>query len=218
MSSQILLRLASQIDAALPQLALLAVGRKLTVAILFAVLRLASCSPLWESRTALAFRNCYSTMERRFSYMWASVYLVLVAYVVFDVASNIDDFINCKAHEVPRPMGIYCAVSLVCFVFTSRLSTSVMSSVVMLCAKDMNILTGIACIVNFAIWADVKGTSLTLFAMSCLAGVHFVFCKLSSSAFLCCSGFVWEATWAWLAVLSSIVDSLKRGGMLKKER
>lgn len=210
MSSAILLRLASHIDAAIPQLALLAVGRKLTAMVVYAALTLASFSVVWKSRTVLLLRNCYSTMKLRFAYMWATVYFMLVAYVIYDVTSNVNDFINCKAHEIPRPMGIYCSVSLVCFVFTTKISTSVMSCMVMLCAKDMNILTGIACIVNFAVWADAKGTSLTLFAVSCLAGVHFVFCRLSSSAALCCSGLVCEVTWAWLTVSSSAMGSMVR--------
>lgn len=218
MSAEILLRLSENIEAALPQLMLLALGRKVVHEIVHVALRLATCSSLWNSRTVLSLRDCYATVELRFAYLWATCYMSLVAYVVYDTASNLDEFINCKAHEVPRPLGIYCATSLVCFVFTTKLSTSAMSCVVMLCAKQFNILTGIAAAVNLAIWANIRGTSALLVAASSLAGAHFVFCRLSSSASLCSVGFIWSALWSWIAVIRACWHNVIHTSVVKKAR
>jgi len=216
MSEKILLTLSKQIDAAIPQLMMLALGRKITHVLLRVLIKACSMSSAWNTKSIKSLRECYNTVELRFSYLWATCYMTLIAYVIYDCISNAADFINCKAHDVPRPIGIFCSVALACFVFTTKLSTSVMSLVVMLCAKQMNILTGLACVVNFAIWADVRGTSLTLLAASVLAGVHFVFCRLSSSAGLCTVGMVWCAVWAWMGVLGSLVSSSKVTAEAKK--
>lgn len=217
MSAEILITLSKQIDAAIPQLMMLAAGRKITHGLLCLALKACSMSSVWNCKPVQSLRDCYDTVELRFSYAWATCYMMLIAYVLYDSITNANDFINCKEHNVPRPIGIFCAVALTCFVFTTKLSTSVMSVVVMLCAKQMNILTGLACVVNFAIWADLRGTSLTLLAASMLAGVHFFFCRLSSSAGLCTAGMVWCAVWAWLGVLNSLVSSAKGVATVKKE-
>ena len=202
--STALIGLSNQIDAALPQLAMLAVGRKLAVATVWTALGLVSCSPLWHLKAVRKLRNFCRVVQRRASYVWASVYVLLCTYVVWDTASNVTNFVNCKAHGAARPVAIHCAVSLVCFVFTSKISTSVMSLITMFCAKDMNVLTGVAGIVNFAVWADCRGCSLTLFAVACLSGTHFAFCRARSSALLCVAGLAWDALWTWLAIVRSI--------------
>ena len=204
------MRLASQLDTAIPQIALLAIARKLSIATVYAMLKIVSYSSVSQSNTIRSFKNCYRTMETRLAYMWVSAYIFLVFYVLWDFAFHVNGLINCEKHELPRPLGIYCATSLACFVFTSKLSTSMMSCVVMICAKEMNMLTGIACIVNFSAWAGVRGTSITLFAVSLLSGVHFLFCGHSSSALLCCCGFAWAFVWVWLTLLSSIFDNINR--------
>lgn len=209
MSAQILLTLSTQINDAIPELLMLAAGRKLAAVVVYAMFRMCALTSLWQTQRATAFAECYRVVESRFRYAWATAYFVLVMYVLHDVLLNIDDFIKCSAHNVPRPIGIYCAISLTCFVFTSKLSTSLMSLVVMLCAKDRSILTGIACAVNFAIWANVQGTSLTLFAASMLAGAHFFFCRVNSSAALCVSGVAWCFVWTWLGFVVSMFNGAK---------
>ena len=209
MSAETLIALSKQIDAAIPHLMLMALGRKIAHEIGRGVLKMLSCSSLWESRVCLSLQECYNTAERRFRYAWATCYMILIAYFIYDMASNSIDFITCKPHNVPRPIGIFCAIALTCFVFTTKLSTSMLSVVVMLCAKEMNLLTGLACVVNFAVWADISGVSLTLLVVSILSATHFFFCRLSSSATLCTVGVSWCAFWAWLGVINATLLSVK---------
>lgn len=209
MSAGALIALSKEIDAAIPHLMLMALGRKVVHAIGKGMVTLLSCSPLWEHKIVTSLRTCYDTVERWFQCVWTAFYMLLVVYFAYDTVSNSSDFIACKPHNVPRPIGIFCAVALTCLVFTTKLSTSMFSIVVMLCAKDMNLLTGLACVVNFSVWANIKGTWLTLLAVSILSALHFLFCRLGSSATLSTVGVSWCVAWAWLGFVDSTLSSVK---------
>lgn len=206
--AEILLKLSNEIDAAIPQLMMVAFARKVGATLGRAVLALVSCSAAWDSKAGVSLRLCYVTVERRIARAWALCYACLVAYVVYDTASSAPDFVNCREHQAPRPVGIFCATALVCFVFSTKLSTAAVSCVVLLCAKERSALTGVASAVNFALWADVPATSLTVLAASGLAGAHFVFCRVRSSAALCCVGLVLSAFWAWQGVVGVLLSGV----------
>jgi len=200
--AEVLLRLSSKLDAALPQLLVFAIVRKLTRSFFGVLLYVASCSHVWQNKCALSLRRHYAYVQLKIDQAWAVCYMGLIAYVIMDFASNMDDFLNCKEHRVPRPIGIYCAVALSCFVFTTKLSVSTMSVLVLLCAKDMNTITGMACILNFSVWANIKGTSVAMATCTILSALKFAFCGHSSSAALCLASLSWLSVWGWLAVLS----------------
>ena len=201
--AEVLLRLSSQLDAAIPQLLVFAVVRKLTRSLFGVLLFAASCSHVWQHERTLSLRRHYAYVELKIDQAWAVCYMALIAYVITDFASNMDDFLNCREHSVPRPIGIYCAVALSCFVFTTKLSVSTMSVLVMVCAKDMNTITGLACILNFSVWANIKGTSVAMATCTILSALKFAFCGHSSSAALCLASLSWLSVWGWLAVISS---------------
>lgn len=215
--AEVLLRLSSQLDAAIPQLLLFAVVRKLTRSF-FGVLEFAaSCSHIWQHERALSFRRHYAYVELKIDQAWAVCYIALISYVVVDFASNIDDFLNCREHRVPRPIGIYCAIALTCFVFTTKLSVSTMSVLVMVCAKDMNTITGLACIINFSVWAGIKGTSVAMATSAILSALKFAFCGHSSSAALCLANLSWLSVWGWLAVISSASTAFRTVEVVRKD-
>jgi hypothetical protein len=63
-------------------------------------------------------------MVLRFALAWAACYTLLMAYMVYGAASNAPDFVNCRAHRVLRPTGIFCATALVCFTSQPRRGTA----------------------------------------------------------------------------------------------
>ena len=201
--AEVLQRLSSQLDAAIPQLLAFALFRKLTRSFFEVLVFAASCSRIWKHQHALSFRRHYAYVELKIDQTWAMCYITLICYVVSDLALNLDDFLNCMEHRVPRPIGIYCAIALMCFVFTTKLSVSTMSILVMTCAKEMNTLTGLACIMNFSVWAEIKGTSVAMSMCTILSALKFAFCGHSSSAGLCLASLSWLSVWAWVSVISS---------------
>lgn len=201
--AEILVRLSRQLDAAVPQLMVFAVVRKVAMCVFGALAFVASCSRLWDNKRVLSVRRLYAYIEMRMHQAWVVCCAALILYVVMDLAFNFDDFLNCRQSTVPRPIGIYCAVSLLCFVFTTRVSVSTMSIVVTLCAKDMNTITGLACVLNFCVWADIKGSSVAFAMCSLLSALKFAFCGYSSNAALCVASACWVLVWGWTALVSS---------------
>ena len=207
--SEIMLRLSNQLDAAIPQMLTFAVLRKLARCFLDAMVFFASRSPVWQNKHVLSLRRRYVYVQLKIDQTWAICYVALIAYVVFDVATNLDDFLNCREHSVPRPIGIYCAIALTCFVFTTKLSVSTMSVLVFICAQDMNTMTGLATVLNFSVWADIKGSSVAMTISSALSGLKFAFCGHSSNAGLCCASLGWLCIWGWASVITSAFYNIK---------
>tara|TARA_B100001057_G_scaffold423472_1_gene445634 strand:- start:1159 stop:1797 length:639 start_codon:yes stop_codon:yes gene_type:complete len=200
--ADILIRLSNQLDGAIPQLVLVAVFRKIASSFVSFAAIVFRCSSLSEHRVAVAISRNYHYIQMQVDHAWAVAYFLLIFYVVYDCFLNLDEFLNCRDHPVPRPIGIFCAVSLTCFVFTTKLSVSTLSVVVMLCARDMSTMTGLACVLNFAVWANIKGSSVFMAVCCLLSGMKYVFCGKASNAALLTANICWLCTWAWIAVVS----------------
>lgn len=203
--SEILLRLSKQLESAIPQLTLIALARKLASLVVSCVAVVFRFSALSEHRVVVGLTRYYLYVQTQIDKAWAVAYILLIVYVVYDCVSNIEDLLNCRTHPVPRPLGIFCAVSLTCFIFTTKLSTSTLSVVVMLCARDLSMMTGLACVLNFAVWANIKGSSVFMAVCCILSGSMYAFCGQASNAALFSSNVCWLCTWAWLAVVSKAI-------------
>lgn len=208
--AEILIRLSKQLDAALPQLVLIALARKIASMALLAAAFVFSRSKLSEHRVAVALARNYNYIQSQVDRAWAVAYITLTLYVAYDCVSNLDDFLNCRSHPVPRPVGIFCAISLTCFVFTTKLSVSTLSLVAMLCARDTSTLTGLACVLNFSVWADIQGSSVFMSVCCVLSGAMYVFCGQPSNAALLVSSLCWLSAWAWMAIVSKALTSSVR--------
>ena len=99
MSAEILIKLTKQIDAAIPQLMMLAAARKIAHIFLCLALKAMTLTSVWNCKPMQSLSECYYTVERRFKYAWATCYMMLIAYVLYDSITNADDFINCKKHK-----------------------------------------------------------------------------------------------------------------------
>ena len=215
--SPILIRLSEQLDAFIPQMFMFAFARKLLSYVARFVTFAARCSTIWSHERVIPIRRYYAYVQYCTKQIWSACYIMLVAYVVYDCLSNVHDLTNCRRHSMSRPIGIYCAVSLVCFVFTTKLSVATMSIVVLVCAKNISTLTGLACVINFLVWADVGGTSVAMSLCATLSALMFAFCGEPSSGALCMACVSWIFVWAWRAVVASIFRSLDVSKKVKHE-
>ena len=200
MSHEIVLKLSKEIELVLPQLFAATIARKAIFVFVYAVISV--CSPLIKSRHYVLFNDCYRDITTRLKYLWVCIFVALALYAFYDIITNVNDFMNCRQHAVPRPLGIFCAFSLLCFVFTTKISTSVLCALVMLCAKDFNPLTGMSCILLFSEWAGLSGTSIILIGSSTLAAVNYVFCRTRSSAAFAGTGLAISMFWTWMTIIS----------------
>ena len=199
--SAALLRLSSRLHDAIPHLLAIGVVRKVAASLVRLVFL-----PVWP-RTG-AFAEAYSTADRAIGLVWATAYAAVLAYAAFDIATNLADFLSCGKNQAARPTAIFCAVALCSFLFTTKLSASSLSIVVLLCAEQQNVLTGLAAALCVASWVDSSGSSVLLAVCALLSGLHFGFCAPSSSALLClvCCG--WLAAWAGERVTGVAVNAL----------
>jgi hypothetical protein len=188
-----LLRLSAQLHDAIPQLMLFAIFRKATASMTVAVLRMFKCLPL--GKKANAFFDAYDKIDRMINTAWAHAYVFVLLYAAYDILTNLSDFQNCKQHQHARPIGIFCAIALSTFVFTTKLSASSLSLVVLLFAEQQNVLTGMAATICVAMWANSSGSSVLLGVVILLSGAHWTLCSYSSSALLCLVGCSWISVW-----------------------
>jgi len=192
------------------------IGRKLVAYTLGLMLMLAT-TVLPSTPTTISVRRYYRLVEYRMKQLWATCYIALACYAVIDVFQNLDDFLNCKENTTPRPIGIFSAVALACFVFTTKLSVSSLSIVAMYCAKDANMLTGLAAMVCFSVWTDIDGSSVIVCLCTILTGLVWVFCRQRSNAFLFFVSLAWLLAWAWLAIVGAAMQTFKLRWVPKHE-
>lgn len=205
--SELMMRLSDQLEAAIPQLMLVALGRKFT-AISMRVMGFAiTCTPLAKGELAASFARAYKDAKAWFDALWSCAYFAVLLYATYDILTNLADFLHCKPSTAPRPIGVFSAIALVCFTFTTKLSASSVSLVVMLCAKQHSMLTGLACCVNVATWCDQNGAGVLLSVCGMLSLVHYLFCGQSSGAALFAACFVWVGVWLWLAVIDLALEA-----------
>lgn len=207
--SAALQRLSTQIDAVIPHLVFICFARKAVACAASLLLMLANMSDVCNSPNAVSIKRYYGLLEYRLQQVWSTCYIALSVYAVFDVFQNMDDFLNCREHTIPRPIGIFSAVALVCFVFTTKLSVSSLSIVVMYCAKDMSMMTGLAAMMSFSVWTDMNGVSVIVGLCTILAGLGWVFCSHKANALLFFFGCVWVGIWAWLSIVQAAMQTFK---------
>jgi len=194
-------RLSEQIEAAIPQMMLVAIGRKLAALCVKGMGLAFTCTPIAKREFATSFARAYTDVKAWFDAAWSCAYFLVLLYAVYDVVTNLGDFVHCRPHNTPRPIGVFSAVALVCFTFTTRLSASSISLVAMLCARQHNMLTGLAACVNVAAWSNQNGAGVLLALCGMLSLLHYVFCGTSSSAALFATCAVWVGVWSWLTVI-----------------
>jgi hypothetical protein len=195
-----LTRLADQIDAAIPQLAMFAVARWACAIVLSPSLRITSrFFPQFSDELRLVVDKTYYTIHA----FGVVLYAFVLTFFLHDAWKNYDDLTTCSQHSIPRPLGIATGVGLVGFFFTTRLSVSSTCVVVMLCAKEKSILTGLAAICAWGIWAHSTSAIPLLVVAFVVAGTHGSVCVSPSSAALCVCCFCWLCAWTWAGLLRS---------------
>ena len=195
-----LTRLASQIDAVVPQLSIFAVARWAGAILLSPSLRITSrFFPQLSDELRLVIYKTYCAINA----LGVVLYAFVVTFFLHDAWNNYDDLTTCSQHSVPRPLGIAAGVGLVGFFFTTRLSVSSTCVVVMLSAKEKNMLTGLAAICAWAIWAHSTSAIPLLVVAFVVAGTHGSVCVSPSSAALCVCCFCWLCEWTWAGLLRS---------------
>lgn len=204
--AEILTRLSEHVNAALPHLALMALARKCAAAVVYATASVTSGALSTRVPAFSSFELAYRDTKRRTDALWASLYLLVMLYAVFDLANNAGSFLNCGQSDSPRPIGVFCAIALTCFVFTTRLSASTAAVVVLLCAQERSTLTGLAATLCVALWADSAGAGVLLACHVLLAGAHAGVCRSRSSAALCVMSATWACTWVALAAATRLAQ------------
>lgn len=205
--SEIMMKLSDQLEAAIPQLMLVALARKLVSLCMRGMGFAITCTPFAKGDLAVSFARAYKDAKACFDALWSCAYFAVLLYATYNLITNLGDFLHCKPSTTPRPMGVFSAIALTCFIFTTRLSASTMSLVVMLCAKQHNMLAGIAACVNVATWSNQKGAGVLLSVCGTLSLVHYMFCGQSSGAALTLACFAWILVWIWLAVIDLALEA-----------
>lgn len=200
-------RLASQIENVVPQLAMFAVARWVGAMLLVPCLR--ATSRVFP-RMSYEFMLLVSNTCQMIYVLGVAVYACVVCFFIHDAWNNYDDLTSCSQHSIPRPMGIAAGVGLVGFFFTTRLSVSSTCVVVMLCAKEKNMLTGLAAICAWAIYAHSTTATPLLVVAFVVAGTHGSVCVCPSSAALCVCCFCWLCAWTWAGILKSCYSRTKK--------
>jgi len=196
-----LLRLADQIDAQIPQFAVVASVRWLLALFQFPLLSLAHRSfPNKYEYVALLYRSSSNWL-----FVWMMVaWMCLTAFVAADFWQNSEDITQCLPHTFPRPMGVAAGVALVCFVFTTKMSVSVMCLVAFLCVKERNYFAGIAALLTTGVWINFELIAFPFFFTCVIAAVHATACMCPSSAALSVACFAWLCVWTWGGILSGV--------------
>lgn len=193
-----LLRLTDQIDAQIPQFAVVATVRWLLALFQFPLLSLAHRSfPNKYRHAALLYRS---------SCDWLFVWMVLAwaclsVFVAADFWQNSEDVTQCQPHTIPRPMGVAAGVALVCFVFTTKMSVSVMCMVSFLCVKERNYFAGLAALLTAGVWINFELIPFPVFFTCVFAAIHATVCVCPSSAALSVACFCWMCCWIWSGIL-----------------
>ena len=195
-----LIRLSEQLDAQLPQLAIVAGTRWVLSGLCHPVgfvARRALPRTTGHYERAAKVTNEWMTVVARVYWTW------MLMFCMYDAIAS--DLSWCQPHNVPRPMGVAAGVALTCFMCTTRLSVSLSSFVVFLCVSERNWLAGAASIATIGVWGEFAEAPAFITVLCVAATVHGTVCVIPSSAALAVWSFTCLSMWAAGSILRTIL-------------
>ena len=195
-----LLRLSQQIDGQIPQFLIVALVRWLLSSLKIPILSLAH--RLFPKACRL-FATFHCRVKRMFSFWLLLLWMILASFVTVDLWKNSEDVIQCEKQTAPRPMGVSAGVALLCFVFTTKLSVSVMSLVTFVCVKELNFFAGLAALLTSVFWGNFPLKAVLCCLTFGFATAHATLCVSPSSAALSMACFCCVCAWIWKLILSA---------------